>query len=143
MKKILLLVLVLSGLSLAQETKILNFGTIANDTQETLYLRFDDLNYSKIDSVAFSVVGTGRAALDTILVYSGGANVYTTTAVVIAPSFTATVAGTAVWGAGGIYKTNMAYADGLKITIDPTHTGNTAGDPNKLLLLAKIYGTKR
>ena len=143
MKKIFILVLVLVGVTFAQETRILNFGTIENNVQETLYLKFDDLNFSKIDSIAFSIVGTGRAALDTVLVYQGGANVYTTTATVIAPSFTATVAGTPVWKAGGIFKTEMAYAEALKVTIDPTHTGNTPADPNKLLILAKIYGTRR
>lgn len=143
MKKILFLVLILVGVSFAQEVKILNFGTITNDTQETLYLRLDNLGYQKIDSVAFSIVGTGRAALDSIAVYPGGANVYSTSATWLTPSFTATVAGTAVWGTAGIFKTSLDYADALKITIDPTASGNTPADPNKLVLLAKIFGTKR
>jgi len=161
MKKLFIIIfaLIAIGLTSAQTTDYsgrfayVDFGTVANSVTETGYVNLDRLNYSHIDSISVTAIGTGELDVDSVDIYVGTADIkhgisrYSATA----NTFTSTIDVNAAASAfEQLYSSDATLltggllrgANSLKVVTRGSVSGNDPTDPNKLVVVFQVWGTK-
>jgi hypothetical protein len=148
MKKLMVLLVLLSAFTFGQTVFELNFGTLANSVTETQYQKI--VGFTKVDSVCVSVIGTGEVDVDSVDIYVGyqsnAGQYYSTTA----NTFISTVdLAAGVKGFQNLSISNASIGTGLvrgmnalKVVTRGATAGNDATDPNNFRVLLFVYGQK-
>ena len=128
-----------------------DFGTVANSVDEYAYVSFDQMKFSRIDSISVTAIGTGELDIDSVDFYmgnsGGGISRFSGTALTQAVTINVN-AGVSAYehlltsGATRLSAANIRGANLLKIQTRGAASGNDATDPNQLVLVLQFWGQK-